>query len=180
MKLTETTLAGAFVIELDRIEDERGMFARTFCRREFTERGLVADVAQCNVSVNPRRHTLRGMHYQTAPHQETKLVRCSAGAVYDVIVDLRPGSPTYRQWYAHTLTAEAMTALYIPADFAHGFLSLTDGATVLYQMSAEYHAESARGLRWNDPSLGIEWPAEPRVLGARDANYPLLSESHHG
>lgn len=176
MKFTETPLAGAFLIELERRDDERGGFARTFCKRELAERGLDTEVSQCNVSFNPHRYTLRGMHYQAAPHSETKLIRCSAGAIYDVIVDLRPASPTYLRWYACTLTAEAFDALYVPRDFAHGFLSLTDGAAVLYQMSTDYQPDSARGVRWNDPTLAIEWPSVPRVISARDASYPLLSE----
>jgi dTDP-4-dehydrorhamnose 3,5-epimerase len=175
MKFTETPLAGAFVVELERHEDERGYFARSFCRRELAERGLDPDI-----SVNHHKHTLRGMHYQVAPNQEAKLVRCAAGAIYDVIVDLRPGSSTFRTWYAVTLTAETMNALYVPADFAHGFLSLTDGATVLYQMSNEHHPESARGLRWNDPALAIVWPEPPRMISDRDASYPLISETQYG
>ena len=176
MKFTETPLAGAFLLELDRFEDERGTFARTFCRNELADRGLDPEVAQCNVSINPHRHTLRGLHYQESPHGETKLIRCAVGAIYDVIVDLRPASPTYRRWYAHTLTGETFDALYVPKSFAHGFLSLSDSSTVLYQMSTDYQPAAARGVRWDDPSLGIEWPSIPNVISERDASYPLLSK----
>jgi dTDP-4-dehydrorhamnose 3,5-epimerase len=180
MRFVETRLAGAFVLELDRHTDERGFFARTFCQRELAQHGLATDVVQSSVSFNHRRHTLRGMHYQAAPHQEAKIVRCAAGTIFDVIVDLRRSSPTFRQWFGIELSADAMNALYIPADFAHGFLTLTDGATVLYQMNVEHHADSARGLRWSDPALGIAWPAQPHVISERDATYPLLSEVDHG
>jgi dTDP-4-dehydrorhamnose 3,5-epimerase len=176
VNFVETPLAGAFVVSLDRHDDERGFFARSFCAREFAARGLDSLVAQCNVSWNRARHTLRGMHYQAAPHREAKLVRCVAGAIFDVIVDLRPGSPTVRRWTAVTLTAESRDALYVPADFAHGFLTLSDGSEVLYQMSTEHQSDAARGLRWNDPALGITWPHAPAVIGERDANYPYLED----
>jgi dTDP-4-dehydrorhamnose 3,5-epimerase len=178
VKFTETRIGGAFVIELERHEDERGYFARTFCRREFAERGLEGEVEQTSVSYNRVRHTLRGLHYQAAPHQEAKVVRCVAGAIYDVIVDLRPASPTFRQWVGAMLSAEDGNALYIPRDVAHGFLTLAPGATVLYQMSTAHHADAARGLRWNDPALAITWPAVPELISQRDASYPLLEERH--
>lgn len=177
MKIVPTSLAGAFVIEVERHVDDRGWFGRTFCRRELEAHGLIGTVAQCNVSVSDRRGTLRGLHYQVAPHQEAKLVRCTRGAIHDVIVDLRVGSPTYLQSYAVELTADAYSALYVPAEFAHGFLTLGDDVEVLYQMSAEYEPTAGRGLRWDDPVLGIAWPASPVVVSDRDASFPLLSRS---
>ncbi|HEY5947375.1 MAG TPA: dTDP-4-dehydrorhamnose 3,5-epimerase [Kofleriaceae bacterium] len=176
MRFTETSLAGAFVIDVDRLVDARGFFARTFCRREFADHGIDFELVQASVSFSPQRHTLRGLHYQEAPHQEAKLVRCVAGAIFDVIVDLRRSSPTYLQWFGLELSAEAMNALYVPPDMAHGFITLGDGATVQYQMSHDYQPQAARGLRWNDPRLAIRWPAEPAAISERDAGYPLLEE----
>lgn len=172
MIFRETDLPGAWVVEVERHEDERGFFARTWCEAEFRDRGLDPKLVQCNVSWNRRRHTLRGMHYQAAPHEEAKLVRCTRGAIHDVVVDLRPDSPTYRRWVGVDLTAENRAALFVPAGLAHGFLSLTEDTEVLYQMSEVYHPESARGVRWNDPAFGIEWPVEPAVISDRDAAYP--------
>lgn len=177
MKLVATPLAGAFVIEVERHVDDRGWFARTFCRRELEAHGLNGNVTQCNVSVSTRRGTLRGLHYQAAPHQEAKLVRCTRGAIHDVIVDLRVGSPTYLVSYGVELAAAAYTALYVPEDFAHGFLTLGDDVEVLYQMSAEHEPAAGRGLRWDDPVLGIAWPASPVVVSDRDASFPLLPRS---
>ncbi len=177
MRFTETPLAGAFVIELERHDDERGYFARTFCRDEMVRHGLEPDVAQSSISFNARRGTLRGMHYQSEPHAEAKLVRCIAGAIHDVIVDLRPGSPTLHRSFAIELDATSLAALYVPRGFAHGFLTLTDGASVLYQMSTSYEPSAARGLRWDDPALGIAWPFAPVVIGARDAGYAPLASS---
>jgi dTDP-4-dehydrorhamnose 3,5-epimerase len=175
MIFIETKLTGAYIIEPERIEDERGFFARTWCRHEFAERGLSVELAQCNVSYNPRVGTLRGMHYQAAPDAEVKLVRCTMGAIYDVIVDMRPDSPTFRQWSAAELTAENRRMLYIPHGFAHGFQTLVDGSEVFYQISAFYAPASARGVRWDDPALAIDWPpAERRVISERDRSYPDL------
>jgi len=169
---TETKLAGAFVIELERHTDERGFFARTFCQQEFEAHGLKAEVAQCNVSFNKRKGTLRGMHYQAAPFAEAKLVRCTAGSIYDVIIDLRPASATFKRHFAVELSAENHRMLYIPEDFAHGFQTLEDNAEVFYQMAQRYSAEHARGVRWNDPAFGIEWPKSERIIIERDRNYP--------
>lgn len=169
-----TPLAGAYAVELERLEDERGFFARSFCRDEFRSRGLASVVAQCNVSWNPRRGTLRGLHFQAAPHEEAKLVRCTRGAIWDVIVDLREGSPTRLRWHALELTAENRTALYVPEGLAHGFQTLSDDAEVLYQMSVPYHADLARGVRWDDPRIGIRWPLADPIVSARDRAYPLL------
>jgi dTDP-4-dehydrorhamnose 3,5-epimerase len=174
MKFVATPLAGAFVIELEELGDERGFFARSFCGREFRAHGLDAAVAQCNVSFNRKRGTLRGLHYQAEPHAEAKLVRCTRGAIWDVIVDLRPGSATVRRWFAAELSAENRRALYAPAGFAHGFQTLADDSEVLYQMSESYHAELARGVRWNDPGLAVPWPIAQPIVSERDRALPLL------
>jgi dTDP-4-dehydrorhamnose 3,5-epimerase len=175
MIFTESPLSGAYVVDLDRIEDERGFFARSFCKAEFAARGLATEMSQCSVSFNLRRGTLRGLHFQAAPHDEDKLVRCTRGGIFDVIVDLRPESPSYRRWFGTELTAENHRALYIPKGFAHGFLSLLDETEVFYMISVAYVAGAARGLRWNDPALEIQWPFTPRVISARDAEFALLS-----
>ena len=172
MKFTAAGIPGAYVIELDRLEDERGFFARTFCRDEFSAHGLDSSFVQCNASFNVRKGTLRGMHYQEKPHDEAKLVRCTRGAIYDVIVDIRSGSPTYKRWFAVELAAANGTMLYIPEGIAHGFQTLEDGSEVFYQMSEMYHPESARGLRWNDPAFAIRWPLDAPILSQRDAGYP--------
>ncbi|HEV2707722.1 MAG TPA: dTDP-4-dehydrorhamnose 3,5-epimerase [Pyrinomonadaceae bacterium] len=172
MKFEETTLAGAYVVEMERLADERGFFARTFCRDEFAARGLDARVAQCSASFNQRRGTLRGMHYQAAPYTEAKLVRCTMGAIYDVIVDLRTESPTFKRWFGLELSAANRRALYIPEGLAHGFLTLADESEVFYQISEFYHPECSRGVRWDDETFGIEWPFEPRVISERDRAFP--------
>jgi dTDP-4-dehydrorhamnose 3,5-epimerase len=172
MIFKETDLGGAFLIEPERLEDERGFFARTFDRAIFKERGLVPDIVQCNVSFNRWKGTLRGMHYQTLPFAEDKLVRCTRGAIHDVIVDLRPDSPTYLWHIALCLTAENREMVYVPKGFAHGFLTLVDDTEVSYQMSVPYSPEHARGIRWNDPAVGITWPAEIRVISERDRTLP--------
>ena len=174
MKFLPTPLAGACVIEPELLEDERGFFARSFCQNEFRAHGLNPVVAQCNVSFNRKRGTLRGLHYQAEPHADAKLVRCTRGAVWDVIVDVRKGSPTARKWHAVELTAENRRALYIPAGFAHGFQTLEDDTEILYQMSEFYHPDLARGLRWDDPKLGIGWPLPDPILSPRDRAYALL------
>ena len=173
MRFIETPLPGAWVIELERLADERGWFARTFDAEEFRARGLNPDVVQCNASFNAARDTLRGMHYQAEPHGESKLVRCVRGAIFDVAVDLRPDSPTYRGWHGVELSAENRLAFYIPAGLAHGFQTLTDDCEVLYQMGHRYVPEAARGVRWDDPAFAIEWP-EPheRIISERDRSYP--------
>ena len=166
-----TPLEGAWLIEPERIEDARGYFARVRCEREFAEHGLNSRWVQSSVSQNTRRGTLRGMHFQAAPHGEIKLVRCTRGAIFDVIIDLRPQSKSYMQHFSVRLSEENHTTIYIPEGLAHGFLTLEDGTEVLYEMSEFYHAESARGVRWNDPAFGIAWPEEPRILIERDRNY---------
>jgi dTDP-4-dehydrorhamnose 3,5-epimerase len=169
----ETSLPGAFVIELEPITDERGLFARTFCAEEFEANDLDPAIVQCNLSYNSLRGTLRGMHFQEAPYAECKLVRCTAGAIYDVIVDLRPESPTHCKWFAVELSATNRRMLYVPGEgFAHGFQTLADGSEVFYQMSHVYVPSYARGVRWDDPAFGIEWPTGERVISKNDRQYP--------
>ncbi len=156
--------------------DDRGLFARTYCEREFAEHGLHTDWVQSNISFNTATHTLRGMHYQRAPFEEPKLVRATAGAVYDVIVDLRPDSPTYLEHTCVELSAENRRALYIPPGFAHGFLSLQPASELLYSMGAFYAPDAAAGLRYDDPALAITWPHAPAAIAPRDAEYPLIDK----
>jgi dTDP-4-dehydrorhamnose 3,5-epimerase len=181
MRFVETSLPGAFVIELDRLADERGWFARTYDAHEFTARGLDPTIVQCNASYNARAGTLRGMHYQAEPDAESKLVRCVRGAIFDVAVDLRVESSTYCRWEGVELSSENRRALYIPAGMAHGFQTLTDDCEVLYQMGRIYVPESARGVRWDDPAFAIEWPPAPggRIISERDRGYPDLERSVH-
>lgn len=174
MIFRETKLPGAFIIEAEPIEDERGFFARTWSQEEFAARGLNANFVQCNSSFNKLRGTLRGMHYQIPPHEEVKLVRCTSGAIYDVIIDLREDSPTRFKWIAVELNARNLAMLYIPRGFAHGFQTLTDEAEVFYQVSEYYHQESARGVRWDDPLFGIDWPREISVVSERDRSHAYL------
>jgi|SRR5215217_4304745 len=175
MIFTETKLQGAFVIEPERLEDERGFFARTWDREEFEAHGLNPHLAQCSISFNKWKGTLRGMHYQAAPHEEAKLVRCTRGAIYDVILDLRPSSPTYKRWVAVELKAKTHRMLYVPEGFAHGFQTLKDESEVFYQISEFYHPESGRGVRWDDPAFDIRWPEGRSVISHRDAGYPDYS-----
>ena len=172
MKFIETKLKDSFIITPDLIEDERGFFARTFCRLEFEEHGLNSDLVQCNISFNKTKGTLRGMHYQAAPHAEIKLVRCTAGTIYDVIVDMRQESPTFRQWLAVELSEKNRQLLYVPEGFAHGYQTLQPQTEVFYQVSASYHPASERGVRWNDPALGIKWPLPAIVISKKDSSYP--------
>ena len=165
---TELALAGAFLIEPERLEDERGFFARTWSRDEFAARGLATEMAQCNISFSARKGTLRGLHYQAAPHEEVKLVRCTSGALYDVILDLRTGSPTWGQWAAAELSAENRRTLYVPQGFAHGFQTLAEATEASYQVSEYHHPESERGVRWDDPAFGVRWPLGVTVISARD------------
>jgi len=174
LKFTPTPLVGAYIVELERIEDERGFFARSFCQDEFRKHGLKPAIAQCNVSWNRKRGTLRGLHTQAAPHEEAKVVRCTLGAIWDVIVDLREASPTRWRWHALELNVDNRLAFYVPAGFAHGFQTLADDSEVLYQMSESYHPDLARGLRWDDPKLGIRWPLADPILSPRDRSYALL------
>lgn len=171
MIFKETKLKGAFVIELERFEDERGFFSLSWSEKEFAGQGLEPRLVESNVSFNRKKGTLRGMHYQQSPHGQVKLVRCTMGAVYDVIVDLRPASPTFKQWFSIELTAINRSSLYVPKDFAHGFQTLEDDSEVFYQMSAPYVPGSGTGVRWNDPAFSIEWPSAERIIIARDQEY---------
>jgi dTDP-4-dehydrorhamnose 3,5-epimerase len=175
MKFIEVKLKGAYIIDPDILEDERGFFARTFCQKEFEAHGLNPRIAQCNISFNKHKGTLRGMHYQAAPMAETKLVRCTRGAIHDVIIDLRPESPTYCQWIAEELNTENSRMMYVPEGFAHGFQTLKDDTEVFYQMSECYSPEHARGGRWNDPAFGIEWPLNTKIISEKDKSYPLIN-----
>ena len=180
MVFHETALPGTFVIELEKYEDERGFFARSWCVREFAAKGLDATLVQCNVSFNARKGTLRGLHYQVPPHAEVKLIRCTRGALYDVVVDLRKDSSTFLQWFGIELTAANHKMLYIPKRFAHGFQTLEDDTEIFYQMSAFYEPSSARGIRWDDPKLGISWPQDKRIISGKDQNCPNLNVSEIG
>lgn len=175
MIFQECRIPGVFLIETEPILDERGFFARSFCQREFQARGLNPSVVQCNISYNKRRGTLRGIHYQSPPHSEAKLVRCARGAIYDVVIDLRPDSPTYCQWEAFELSARPggpCQMLYIPEKLAHGFQTLEDDTEILYQMSQFYTPRSARGIRWDDPFFKLAWPIQQPILSAKDRSFP--------
>jgi len=174
MRFQPTKLGGAFIIEPQRLEDERGFFARTFCQREFEQYGLNPRIVQCSISFNRKRGTLRGMHYQVAPHEEAKLVQCMRGAIYDVIIDLRPASPTFTQWFAVELNAENRRALYIPEGVAHGFQTLTDDSEIFYQISEFHDAACMRGVRWDDPMFGVVWPLSPSIISHSDQSWPGL------
>ena len=174
MIFTPTKLGGVYIVELEPHKDERGFFARTFCAREFEEKGLVGEFVQCSVSANRARGTLRGLHYQMAPSCETKLVRCTSGGLYDVVVDVRPESPTYLQHFGVELTAQNHKALYIPEMFAHGLQTLADETEVFYQISEYFAPERSTGLRFDDPKLGISWPLPVAVMNDKDRNWPLL------
>jgi dTDP-4-dehydrorhamnose 3,5-epimerase len=179
MRFDELKLAGAFVVSPERHDDARGWFVRTYCRDEFTAHGLIGDFIQCSASFNARRGTLRGMHWQRAPHAETKLVRCTRGAVFDVLLDLRPGSATFRRWQAAELSADNGVAVYVPAGVAHGFQSLADASEVFYQIAERYMPEASAGVRWNDPAFGIDWPIRAPILSDRDAGYGDFSQGTH-
>jgi dTDP-4-dehydrorhamnose 3,5-epimerase len=171
-----TPIAGVFLLEPEPVRDERGFFARTWCCREFAARGLNPALVQCSISYNHRRGTVRGMHFQAAPGAEAKLVRCLHGVIHDVALDLRPRSPTFRQWYAAELTADNRRMLYVPEGCAHGFQTLTEGAEVFYQISQFHDPASARGVRWDDPAFGIDWPIRTGItISARDRDYPPFS-----
>ena len=171
MTFRETALPGVWDIDIEPQVDERGFFARSWCRKEFESKGLNPVVAQCSVSFNPRKGTLRGLHYQDAPHRETKVVRCTQGSIYDVVVDLRPNSPTSTRWMVSTLSSANHRMVYVPEGCGHGFLTLQDETEVYYQMSEFFYTESARGVRWDDPRFQIEWPSRPAVISERDRSY---------
>jgi dTDP-4-dehydrorhamnose 3,5-epimerase len=172
MTFTETPLSGAFVIRPKQLADDRGSFARTWCRSEFEARGLETKIAQCSTSLNRKKGTLRGLHYQARPFGETKLVRCTRGSIYDVIVDLRPTSPTFMRHFGVDQTAHETKMIHVPAGLAHGFQTLENHTEVFYQISEFYSPGFARGVRWNDPAFGIQWPADERIMSDQDRNYP--------
>ena len=173
MIFNKTKLDGAYIVEMESIRDHRGFFARAWCSKEFEAHGLISQFVQANLTYSPKRGTIRGLHYQIAPHQEVKLVRCTRGATYDVIVDLRPESPTHKQWLAVELTADNHKMIYIPAGFAHGYQILVDDTEVFYQVGQFYAPEYERGARWNDPAFGVEWPmTSPLILSDKDKNWP--------
>ena len=176
MLLTETKLPGCFIIEPERFEDDRGFFARAWSKAEFAEHGLQVLFVEANLSFNRKKNTLRGMHYQSAPHEQAKLVRCTRGAIYDVALDLRQHSPTYKQWIALELSGENRLMLYIPGGLAHGFQTLMDNSEVCYEVTHTYAPANSYGVRWNDPAFKIDWPeATERIMIARDREYPDFS-----
>jgi dTDP-4-dehydrorhamnose 3,5-epimerase len=172
MKFTETHLKGAFIIEINKLGDERGFFGRSWCRHEMEEHGLNGSIAQINTSFSPHKGTIRGLHYQIAPFQECKMIRCTRGAIFDLIVDLRPDSPTFLKWFGEELTQDNHKALYSPEGFAQGFLTLTPDAEITYFTTQFYAPGKDRGVRWNDPNFGIKLPMEPVVIADRDKNWP--------
>lgn len=175
MIFKETSLKGAYIVELDPIEDDRGFFARSWCKDEFYKHKLNTKLIQCNISFNKLKGTLRGMHFQVKPYEEAKLVRCTRGAIYDVIIDMRTSSRTFLKWVGIELTEDNRRALYIPEGFAHGFQTLEDNSEVFYQMSEEYHPECARGIRWNDPEFNIKWPLDVSKISHKDESFKNFS-----
>ena len=176
MIFTETKIKGVYIIEPELLTDERGFFARSFCKEEFQKYGLETDIVQCNISYNAKKGTLRGIHYQVPPFEEAKIVSCTKGSIYDVVVDLRRDSSTYCQWHSEKLSADSYRMLYIPKGCAHGFQTLEDNCIVYYQMGEYYHSEGTGGIRWNDPSIGIVWPLPIRIISEKDKNYGDFKE----
>lgn len=176
MKFSQTKLSGTYVVELEKREDSRGFFARTFCANEMTEHGLESKIVQTNMSRTMKKGTVRGMHFQTTPHQETKLVRCTRGSIYDVIIDIRPDSPTYKQWFGVELSAQNHTMLFVPRDFAHGFITLEDDCEVMYEVSEFYSPGFEGGIRYNDPAINIVWPIPVSDVSEKDASHPDFKE----
>jgi dTDP-4-dehydrorhamnose 3,5-epimerase len=172
MIFKETPLKGAFEIEVQKIEDERGFFGRLWCEKEMKMHGLNTNIVQSNVSLSKNKGTLRGMHFQRSPFQETKLVRCTKGAVYDVIIDLRPDSPTFKKWHGVKLSEKNHKMIYVPENFAHGFLTLEDESEVYYLVTQFYNKDKEAGLRWNDPSFNIDWPEIVNDISIKDSNHP--------
>ncbi|MDD5428967.1 MAG: dTDP-4-dehydrorhamnose 3,5-epimerase [Candidatus Omnitrophica bacterium] len=172
MKFTKTPIEKVYLLEIEKIEDERGFFARSWCAEEFEKRGLNGKIAQCSISFNKKKGTLRGMHYQVPPHEEAKIIRCTMGAIYDVIIDIRPDSPTFRKWYAAELSADNRRMIYAPEGVAHGYVTLKDDCEIFYQISELYHPECAKGVRWDDPAFGVKWPSGKKIINDRDAGYP--------
>ena len=172
MIFIETKIKGVYVVDIEKIEDERGFFARTWCREEFKENNLTCDFVQCSISYNSKKGTLRGMHYQIPPFEEVKLVRVTSGAIYDVVLDIRPESPTFKMWYACVLNSENRKMIYIPEGVAHGFITLQPNTEIFYQISQFYNPEYSRGIRWNDPAFNIKWPISVEVISERDKGFP--------
>jgi len=179
MKFTETKLKGAYIVEIDRIGDERGFFGRQWCQNEMGKIGLKTNIAQVNTSLNKEKGTLRGLHFQKSPYQETKLIRCIRGKIFDVIVDLRPDSATFKQWFGLELSQDNYKMLYAPDNFAHGFITLENNSEILYLVSQFYHPEAEAGLRWNDPQFSIQWPGEVQVISEKDKNRTDFDEFHY-
>lgn len=180
MQFNKTKLEGAYTIELDRLGDDRGFFARLFCSKEFADAGLIDSFVQINNSLTRDKGTLRGMHYQLPPSAEVKVVRCIQGALFDIILDLRPDSPTFCQWFGDTLSAENRRMMYVPKGFAHGFITLEENTEAFYLAGAPYAAEQERGIRYNDPKFNIKWPLEPVVISEKDKNWPDFDPKYHG
>jgi dTDP-4-dehydrorhamnose 3,5-epimerase len=176
MNFTETKLKGAYIIDVKKLEDERGFFGRSYCQREFEKYGLNTHIVQANISYNKYKGTLRGLHMQVAPYEETKLVRCTRGAIYDVIVDMRKDSETFKQWIGVELTADNYRMLYVPEGFAHSFITLQDDTEVTYQVTQFYTAEAERGYRWDDPAFNIQWPIQPVIISERDKSHPFFQK----
>ncbi len=176
MRFKETRLGGAYTIEIEPAKDERGFFARSWCRRESESLGLQPEMVQSSISFNRKRGTLRGMHYQASPHEEAKVVRCTMGAIFDVMIDLRPASATFKQWVGTELSAEKRRTLYIPEGLAHGFLTLTDNAEVLYQISTYHEPDAVRGVRWDDPAFAVRWPIAAQIISAGDRQFPRFGQ----
>ena len=175
MNFTELFLPGVYQIDVKKFEDDRGFFTRLFCKETLSQKGLESDFSQCSLSDNPRKSTLRGMHYQEAPFEEVKLITCLSGSIYDCLIDLRPDSPTYLRHLAIELSASCSQLLYVPKGLAHGFLTLEPKTQVLYQISTPYHRTAARGIRYNDPHFQIPWPLVPEIVSSRDLSYPLIA-----
>ena len=176
MKFSKTELSGAYVIEIEKIEDQRGFFSRVWDKNEFKKQGLSSELIQCSVSFNKNKGTLRGMHYQISPSEEIKIVRCTQGKIFDVIIDLRKDSKTYKKWIGIELSQDNYKMLYIPKGFAHGFLTLDENTEIFYQMSNEYNKETAQGIRWNDPTFSINWPSKITIMSERDMNFELYQD----
>ncbi|MFH5833512.1 dTDP-4-dehydrorhamnose 3,5-epimerase [Halalkalibaculum sp. DA384] len=179
MLFKKTDLKDAYIIELERYADTRGFFARAFCEKEFANNGIKFPVVQANTSYSQKKHTLRGMHYQQEPHQEAKLIKCTKGAIFDAIIDMRPDSPTFKKWIGVELNQDNRRMLYVPEGFAHGFLTLKDDTEVYYPVSEFYAPGAEKGIRWNDPEFNIKWPAEPEVISRKDRSWPLFDDSRN-
>ena len=176
MEFKETILKGSFVVDLSKLEDERGFFARAFCNEEFKNENLVSEIVQANISFNKLKGTLRGMHYQKTPYQETKFIRCIKGSIFDIIIDLRKESPTYKKHFGIELTAENRSALFVPKDFAHGFITLEDNTEVIYMVSQSYVPDAEEGIRWDDSQFNLNWPIKPTNISPKDAHWSVFEE----